>query len=58
MILKADVSNFVLRGVTSQVDEDDLLHLVAFHNRKFNSIEVNYEIYDRKMLVIVECMKK
>ena len=58
MILEVDASNFALKEVPSQVDKDDLLHPVAFHNRKFNSIEVNYEIYDREMLIIIECMKK
>src|SRR5271156_977263 len=58
MILEADASNFALGGVASQVGEDGLLHPVTFHSRKFNPAEVNYEIYDRKMLAIVECMEK
>src|SRR5579859_6612082 len=28
----------------------------AFHSHKFTSAERNYEIYDKKMLAIVECM--
>ena len=58
MILKANALNFAFGGVASQVSEDDLLHSIAFHNRKFNPIKVNYEIYDREMLAIVECMEK
>ena len=58
MILEADASNFALGGVASQVGEDGLLHPVAFHSRKFNPAEVNYEIYDKEMFAIVECMDK
>jgi hypothetical protein len=34
------------------------MHLVAFLSRKLSDIERNYEIYDKKMLVIVSCFKQ
>jgi hypothetical protein len=34
------------------------MHLVAFLSRKLLDIERNYEIYDKKMLVIVSCFKQ
>jgi hypothetical protein len=55
-ILEADASNEALGGTVSQHDDDGVLHPCAFHSRKFNSAEQNYEIYDKEMLAIVECM--
>jgi hypothetical protein len=55
-ILEADASNEALGGTVSQYDDDGVLHPCAFHSRKFNPVERNYEIYDKEMLAIVECM--
>jgi len=55
-ILEADASNEALGGAVSQYDDDSVLHPFAFHSRKFTSAERNYEIYDKEMLAIVECM--
>jgi hypothetical protein len=55
-ILEADTSNEALGGAVSQYDDDGVLHPCAFHSRKFTSAERNYEIYDKEMLAIVECM--
>ena len=55
-ILEADASNEALGGTVSQYDDDGVLHPCAFHSRKFTSAERNYEIYDKEMLAIVECM--
>jgi hypothetical protein len=38
------------------VFEDGILHPVAYHYRKFNEAEVNYEIYDKEMLAIVSAL--
>ena len=44
-------------AVISQRDpESGRLHPITFYSRKFNSAELNYEIYDKEMLVIVETM--
>ena len=55
-ILEADASNEALGGTVSQYDDDGVLHPCAFHSRKFTPAEGNYEIYDKEMLAIVECM--
>ena len=57
-ILEADASDEALGGIVSQYDENGILHPCAFHSRKFNPAERNYEIYDKEMLAIVECMDK
>ncbi len=56
-VLKADASDYALGAVVFQKTSDGLLHPIAFHSRKFNPTELNYEIYDKKMLVIVDSLE-
>ena len=56
-ILEADASHSALGGVVSQRGPDGRLHPVAFHSRKFNAAELNYEIYDKEMLAIVDTLE-
>ena len=45
-------------GAISQRGSDGMLHPIAFFSRKFNGAELNYEIYDKEMLAIVEIMNR
>ena len=54
-ILEADASDFALGSVLSQTGDDGQLHPVAFHSRKFEAAEINYEIHDKELLAIVDC---
>lgn len=57
VILEADASDFALGAVISQRDPvTGALHPITFHSRKFNTAELNYEIYDKEMLAIVETL--
>jgi hypothetical protein len=49
-ILEADTSNFELGSILSQQDNDENLHPVAFHSRKFDATKINYEIHDTELL--------
>ena len=53
-ILETDASDFALGAVLSQSGEDGLLHPIAYHSRKFTAAEINYEIYDKELLAIVD----
>ena len=55
--VKADASNFTVDRTLSQYFEKNL-YLVAFLSRKLSLTEQNYEIYDKEMLVIVNCFNK
>ena len=57
MILEADASDFTLGAMVSQKGPDGKIHPIAFHSRKFNPAEMNYEIYDKEMLAIVESLE-
>lgn len=56
-ILEADASDFALGAVVSQKGKDGRVHPIAFYSRKFNPAEINYEIYDKEMLAIVDSME-
>jgi len=56
-VVETDTSDFVLGCVLSQY-QGRLLHPVAFHSRKLNGAETNYEIHDKQLLAIMEAFKE
>jgi len=44
VIVETDASGFALGAVLLQRDNENRLHLIAFHSRKFTPAEINYEI--------------
>ena len=54
--VETDASDFAIAGVLSQADNNNFLRPVAFYSRKLTDSELNYEIYDKEMLVIVICL--
>jgi hypothetical protein len=57
-VVEADASDYAEGGVISQRDPGTgELHPIAFWSRKFNPAELNYEIYDKEMLAIVDTME-
>ncbi len=68
IIIETDASDFAIAGVISHPDlqEDGTetkdpnkrkLHPIAFFSRKLSPAELNYEIYDKEMLAIVESFR-
>jgi len=57
VILETDALDFAIGAVLSQRDEEGRLHPVAFHSRKFQPAEINYEIHDKEVLAIVNAFK-
>ena len=56
-ILEADASTHALGAVISQLDPEGKMHPIAFHSWKFNPAELNYDIYDKEMLAIVDSLE-
>ena len=52
-MLETDASNFAIGAVLLQLQQDNILHPVAFYSRKMIPAETNYPIYDKEMLAIV-----
>ena len=53
MRMEVDVSNYATGGVLSMERKDGLWRLVAFLSKFLNKTKKNYEIHDKKMLVII-----
>jgi hypothetical protein len=56
-IVETDASDFTPGSTLSQTAKDKKLYPNAFHSRKFSPAEINYEIYDKELLAIVDCFK-
>jgi len=57
IIVETDASDFAIGAVLSQKDNTGILHPIAYFSRKFIPAELNYEIYDKELLGIVEAFR-
>ena len=57
-IVEIDVFDERLKEVLFQYNIDDLLHFVIFFFKKMIFVECNYEIYDKKLLIIIKTFEK
>jgi hypothetical protein len=55
--VEADSSNYISSRVLSQMDDEGILHLVAFFLKKLILAKCNYEIYSKELLAIICCFK-
>ena len=55
--VEVDVSDFVTREVLSIKYEDGKWRLVAYISKLLNEAKRNYEIHDKKMLAIIQCLE-
>jgi len=56
-ILKIDALNYVKDEILSQYDDKKVLHSVIFYSKSMILAEINYHIYDKKLLVIIQCFE-
>ncbi|RKK67903.1 hypothetical protein BFJ69_g14088 [Fusarium oxysporum] len=56
--LETDLSDFALGGQIGQRDDQGKLHPIAFYSHKLHGPELNYPIYDKEFLAIVNCFKE
>ncbi len=56
-ILKINASDYVKDEILSQYDDESVFHSVAFYSKSMILAECNYHIYDKKLLVIIQCFK-
>ena len=57
LTIEADASDFALGCVLSQPSPFGDLHPVCFYSRKFTLAKLNYPIYDKELLAVVEAFK-
>jgi len=57
LIMETNASDYALAAILSIVNEENEVHPVAFHSCTFTITELNYNTYDKKLLVIFEAFK-
>ena len=57
IMVEIDVSRIVLDAILSQLNQKDRLYPDIFYSRKFTILKLNYNIHDKKLLVIVDSFK-
>jgi len=56
-ILEIDSFNYVNNEVLSQYNDEDVLHSIVFYSKNMSSAECNYEIYNKKLLIIIQAFE-
>ena len=56
-IVKIDASNRRIKEIFNQKNSQSKLRAVTFYSKKLLSVEMNYEIHDKELLIIVKCFK-
>ena len=57
-VFKTDLSDHIQEDVLLQYDKNDVLHSVVYFSWKLNVAESNYEMYDKELLVIIQCFEQ
>ena len=57
MRIEVDTSDFAIGGVLSMKYENERQRPVAYISKSLNEAEKNYEIYDKEILVIIQCLE-
>jgi hypothetical protein len=56
-ILEINAFNYVKNDILSQYDDEKVLYSIVFYSKSMISVESNYHIYDKKLLVIIQCFE-
>ena len=54
IIIETDASDYALAAILSIELDTGEIHPVAFHSRKFNPTELNYDVHDKELYAIFE----
>ena len=57
LIVETDASDYAFTAILFIVNKDNKVHPVAFHSHTFTVVELNYDTYDKELLVIFEAFK-
>ena len=57
IIVEIDTNKIVLNLILNQLDEKKRLYPIIFYFKKFTASELNYDIYDKELLAIVDNFK-
>jgi hypothetical protein len=57
-ILETDVSDWASGGVLLQINNKEVLYLVAYFLLKYSAAECNYKIYNKELLAIIKSLEE
>jgi RNase H-like domain found in reverse transcriptase len=57
VIIEYNTLDKIVGRTLSQKDKKGRLYLIVYYLRKFIAIELNYDIYNKELLVIVEYLR-
>jgi hypothetical protein len=57
-VLKTNASDWASGSVLFQPGDDGVLRPMAYFSAKYIAAKCNNEIYDKKLLAIIKCLKK
>jgi len=57
LIMETNASYYALAAILSIMNEENEVHSVVFHSHTFTMTELNYDIYNNKLLAIFEAFK-
>ena len=55
--MKTNASDYALAAILSIVNDNNEVHLVAFHSHTFTTAKLNYDIHNKELLAIFEAFK-
>jgi hypothetical protein len=55
--MECNASDYAIARILSQYDTNGDIHPLAFFSRTMQSAELNYDIYDKELLAIVDCFR-
>jgi len=55
--LHPNASNFAISGILSWLYNDQQWHPITYWSQKYSAAEINYDIYDKELLTIVDYIK-
>ena len=53
IVIEINVSDYVFEDILFQYNENGVFHSITYFLKKHNPAECNYEIYDKKFMIIV-----
>lgn len=53
IVVETDVSDWILARLVLQHVDNEVIHTIAFYSKYYLPVEVNNEIYDKKLMTIV-----
>ena len=57
-VVKIDASNCEIKEILLQIDKNNKKRFIVYYSKKMIEAEQNYDIHDKKLLAIVDALKK